>query len=199
MLTINLLQALPKTPLWDRLKRDGRSARRTIRRSRATCVFLRPYDEVVAMWRRCIAYANDPERLFARFRHQVDATYVNRKITPAQRQAQLGESVARRWCWRSASCCHIGILSDYRKPFWRAARHALRRGQIDAVFGMGFMRYHLIQFTREALRGEQNASYYSTKLRTASAAPATDLAAAAATRRSDGDARACSPDAETMG
>ena len=27
--------------------------------------FLRPYDEVVAMWRRCIAYANDPERLFA--------------------------------------------------------------------------------------------------------------------------------------
>ena len=24
ILTINLLQALPKTPLWDRLKRDGR-------------------------------------------------------------------------------------------------------------------------------------------------------------------------------
>ena len=60
---------------------------------------------------------------------------------------------------------HIGILSDYRKPFWRAARHALRRGQIDAVLGMGFIAHHLIQFTREALRGEQNASYYSTKLR----------------------------------
>ena len=28
MLTINLLQALPKTPLWDRLARDGRLARR---------------------------------------------------------------------------------------------------------------------------------------------------------------------------
>ena len=26
---------------------------------------------------------------------------------------------------------HIGIRSNYRKPFWRAARHALRRGQID--------------------------------------------------------------------
>jgi hypothetical protein len=34
---------------------------------------------------------------------------------------------------------HVGILSDYRKPFWRAARHALRRGQIDAVLGMGFI------------------------------------------------------------
>jgi hypothetical protein len=60
---------------------------------------------------------------------------------------------------------HIGILSDYRRPFWRAARHALRRGQIDAVLGIGFIAHHLIQFTREALRGEQNASYYSTKLR----------------------------------
>ena len=28
--------------------------------------------------------------------------------------------------------------------------------------GMGFVGYHLIHFTREALRGEQNASFYST-------------------------------------
>jgi hypothetical protein len=28
------------------------------------------------------------------------------------------------------------------------------------------MGYHLIQFTREALRGDQNASYYSAKNRT---------------------------------
>ena len=69
---------------------------------------------------------------------------------------------------------HIGVLSDYRKPFWRAARHALRRGQIDAVLGMGFIAHHLIQFTREALRGEQNASYYSTKMRQAEPVP--DLA-----------------------
>jgi hopanoid C-2 methylase len=47
--------------------------------------------------------------------------------------------------------------------FWRAALHALRRGRIDAVLAMGFMAYHLIQFTREALRGDQNASFYSTK------------------------------------
>ena len=62
-----------------------------------------------------------------------------------------------------------------RRSEWRAARYALRRGQIDAVLGMGFIGHHLIQFTREALRGEQNASYYSTKKRTAEPAP--DLAA----------------------
>ena len=71
---------------------------------------------------------------------------------------------------------HIGIVSDYRRPFWRAARHALSRGQIDAVLGMGFIAHHLIQFTREALRGEQNASYYSTKMREREVPPAPDLA-----------------------
>jgi hypothetical protein len=75
---------------------------------------------------------------------------------------------------------HIGILSDYRKPFWGAAGHALRRGQIDAVLGMGFIAHHLIEFTREALRGEQNASYYSTKMRKAEPAHASELATHAA-------------------
>jgi radical SAM superfamily enzyme YgiQ (UPF0313 family) len=162
MLTINLLQALPKTPLWDRLHKTERLADDPSLESNVR--FLRPYDEVVASWRRCIAYANDPERLFSRFQHQVDATYVNRMIAPAKGKlnwANLSGALvlAFRVFW------HIGVLSDYRKPFWRAARHAMRRGQIDSVLGMGFIAHHLIQFTREALRGEQNASYYSTKAR----------------------------------
>jgi radical SAM superfamily enzyme YgiQ (UPF0313 family) len=172
MLTINLLQALPKTPLWDRLKVAGRIENDPSLESNVR--FLRPYDEVVAMWRRCIAYANDPERLFTRFHHQVDATYVNRMIPPARGKLNWANlSGALVLAFRVV--LHIGILSDYRRPFWRTARHALRRGQIDAVLGMGFIAHHLIQFTREALRGEQNASYYSTKLRTA--APSPELAA----------------------
>ena len=51
------------------------------------------------------------------------------------------------------------------------------RGQIDAALGMAFIAYHLIQFTREALRGEQNASYYSTKARTAEPMHSPQLAA----------------------
>ena len=173
MLTINLLQALPKTPLWDRLAKADRIADDPTLESNVR--FLRPYDEVVAMWRRCIAYANDPERLFARFHHQVDPTYVNRMIPPARGKLNWANlSGALVLAFRVM--LHIGILSDYRKPFWRAARHAMRRGQIDAVLGMGFIAHHLIQFTREALRGEQNASYYSTKLR-APAEPALSSAA----------------------
>ena len=42
---------------------------------------------------------------------------------------------------------------------------------------MGFIAHHLIQFTREALRGEQNASYYSTKTRMAEPVHSPELAA----------------------
>jgi radical SAM superfamily enzyme YgiQ (UPF0313 family) len=163
MLTINLLQALPKTPLWDRLKRDGRLLDDDSRESNV--VFLRPNDEVVGMWRRSIAYANDPERLFARFQHQVEATYANRKVTPAK-----GKLTWNNLRGGAVMACrvllHLALLSDFRKPFWRMAKHALRHGQIDGMLGAAFMGYHLIQFTREALRGDQNASYYSAKKRT---------------------------------
>ena len=167
MLTINLLQALPKTPLWDRLNKAGRLTDHA--HGESNVVFLRPYDEVVAMWRRSIGYANDPERLFARFYDQVDATYVNRLIPPAR--GKLNWANLRGGAVLAYNVfVHVGLKSDYRKPFWRAARHALRRGQIDAVLGMGFMAHHLIQFTREALRGEQNASFYSTRRRERAAA-----------------------------
>jgi radical SAM superfamily enzyme YgiQ (UPF0313 family) len=158
MLTINLLQALPKTPLWDRLERDGRLVIDESRESNVN--FLRPYDEVVAMWRRSIAYANAPERLFARFQHQVDATFANRLIPPASGKLTWSNlSGAAVMAFRIV--LYLGILADYRRPFWRAILYALRRGKIEAVFGISFVAYHLIEFTREALRGEQNASFYS--------------------------------------
>src|SRR2546429_6514370 len=59
MLTINLLQALPKTPLWDRLKAPERIESDPSLESNVR--FLRPDDEAVWTGRRCIAYANDPE------------------------------------------------------------------------------------------------------------------------------------------
>jgi hypothetical protein len=31
------------------------------------------------------------------------------------------------------------------------------------VFAIGFIAHHLIAFSREAMRGEQNASFYSTR------------------------------------
>src|ERR1700685_1207480 len=146
ILTINLLQALPRTPLWDRLKRDGRLiADDTGLESNIR--FLRPYDEVVSTWRRCIAHAYDPERLLARFTHQIDATFANRMVTPARGKLTIA-NLRAALVLAFNIVLRIGLLSDYRRPFWRAARHAFRRGQIDAVLGIGFVVYHLIEFSR---------------------------------------------------
>jgi radical SAM superfamily enzyme YgiQ (UPF0313 family) len=163
ILTINLLQALPRTPLWDRLKLvdrlivDDAGLESNVR-------FLRPHDDVVAMWRRCVMYAYDPERLFARFAYQVDATFAHRLNAPARGKLtirNLREAVVLAFnlvLW-------VGLLSNYRRSFWRAAYHALKRGQIDAALGMGLVAYHLIEFSREAFRGDQNASFYSARSR----------------------------------
>ena len=162
------MQALPKTPLWDRLKRDGRivaddgDLESNVR-------FLRPYDEVVAMWRRCIAHAYAPERLFERFAQQVEGTYANRLIGPVRgkltwNNLSVALVLACNIAWR------IGVFSDYRRWFWKAVLPALRRGQIDAALSMGVVGHHMITFSREALRGEQNASFYSAQPRRAAAA-----------------------------
>ncbi len=160
VLTINLLQALPKTPLWDRLTRENRLVNDPSLESNVR--FLRPHDEVVASWRRAIAHAYAPENIFARFRYQMDHTYGNRITTPAKgklTRANLRRAAIMGWniIWQ------IGVKSDYRRPFWQSTWHALKKGQIEAIFNMGFVCHHLIRFTREALRGEHNASFYAAK------------------------------------
>jgi len=162
MLTMNLLQALPKTPLWDRLTRDGRLLNDGALESNVR--FLRPYEDVVASWRRCIDYTYSPERLYSRFAHQIEATYPNRKVVPAR--GRLTRANLKRGATLLLNLLlRVGVFADYRRPFWRMAWKAIRRGQIEALFGVGFVAYHLIEFSREALRGDQNAAFYSARAR----------------------------------
>jgi radical SAM superfamily enzyme YgiQ (UPF0313 family) len=164
MLTINLLQALPKTPLWDRLQRDGRLLTDSSRESNVA--FLRPYADVVAMWRRSIAYAYDPQRLLERFTHQLDATYANRPALPAAGRATAA-NLRRGATLFLNLLLRVGVVADYRKWFWRMVREALKRDQFESIMSIGFVAYHLIEFSREALRGDQNASFYSARARDA--------------------------------
>ena len=164
ILTINLLQALPKTPLWDRLKRDNRVVPDDTGLE-SNVVFLRPYDEVVAMWRRCIDYAYAPERLFKRFAHQVAATYAHRIVDAPVRGKLTWSNISLALVLAFNIVRHIGLRADYRRSFWKAVLPALRRGQIDAALSMGIVGRHMITFAREAVRGEQNASFYSAQTR----------------------------------
>ena len=159
MLTINLLQALPKTRLWRRLAADGRIAEDEGLESNV--VFLRPYEEVVEGWRQCITTAYAPATLFARFRHQIEATYPHR--VAAERRASAAEivhglSVLARVVW---TC---GVKASYRRQFWALAWPRLKVLDIETVISVGIVAHHLIRFAREAGEGRQNASFYSAKV-----------------------------------
>jgi radical SAM superfamily enzyme YgiQ (UPF0313 family) len=170
MLTINLLQALPRTPLWRRLEAEGRLIQDETRESNVA--FRLPYDQVLASWRKCIAAAYDPEAIYRRFAHNLEHTYPNRITPPAAGRATVA-NLAKGARILTKLLIKVGMLSDYRATFWRHALPLLRRGRIEDLIHVGLVAHHLIAFTREALAGGQNASFYSAKDRTRDVAAAT--------------------------
>ncbi len=163
MLTVNLLQALPKTPLWDRLAADGRILDDPARESNVR--FLLPYDDVVAMWRHAIAELYAPEALYARFAYNVERTYPNRIRPPASPARASWENVRKGMRILANLLLHAGVAADYRATFWRHAWPLLRAGRIEDVIHVGLVAHHLIAFARDAVSGGQNASFYSAKIR----------------------------------
>jgi radical SAM superfamily enzyme YgiQ (UPF0313 family) len=166
LLTINLLQALPKTPLWDRLERENRLIDDETRDSNVD--FRLPYDHVISSWRKCMEIAYQPEKLYARYQHQVDFTYANRLPLPATAQQRTWANIKRGLIMLRNIFWKVGVLGDYRKVFWKFALSRLRHGDIEGLISVAMIGHHLIMFARAASVGQQNASNYSMRLREAS-------------------------------
>jgi len=170
IVTINLLQALPRTPLWDRLQGERRLVEDDGRESNVD--FRLPYERVIATWRDCMARAYQPKAVFARYQHQVTETYANRLRPPnspqraSWRNIRRGLRLLRRILWEA------GMRSDYRREFWNFAWPRLIRGEIEYVIRVGLMAHHLILSGRDAGAGRQPASHYSTKPAVTSIVPA---------------------------
>jgi radical SAM superfamily enzyme YgiQ (UPF0313 family) len=162
IVTINLLQALPRTPLYDRLKREDRIVEEEDGRE-SNVAFRRPYDQVIKGWRDSMAKAYAPKAVFARFVHQVAATYPNRLKPPASPQRASWKNIRRGLTMLSKIFWRVGVLSDYRGEFWRFAGPLLARGDIEPVIRVGLMAHHMILSAREAASGKQHASHYSAR------------------------------------
>lgn len=162
LLTINILHALPKTPLWRRLEAAQRLVKAPGRESNVD--FLLPYDTVVEMWRYCVARAYEPEAIFDRFDYQIAHTFPNRVRVPnsparvSWANIRRGLGILGRVLW------HAGARSDYRARFWRTALPALRRGNIEDVIHVGLVAHHMILYARECLRGEAEKCFYGEAL-----------------------------------
>lgn len=160
MLTINLLYALPRTPLWRRLEKEGRLLSDGSGGDESNVRFLLPRETVRANWLRCVTRANEPEALYRRFAHQIAATYPNRFDPGPLRKVGKGDvthglAILARILWR------VGVLSDYRRTFWGLAWPALKSGDIEAVIHVGLVGHHLIRFARDCQAGVGEYSFYS--------------------------------------
>lgn len=167
LLTINLLQALPKTPLWQRLAAAGRL--RFDGAAESNVVFARPYAEVLDGWHAAIAHANAPEAIYRRFLWNLHHTYANR-IAPPLSRARLNRRNLRRFATILGKILwHVGIRGDYRAVFWRFAAAAVRRGKIAELIAVALVAHHMIRFARECGEGRQNAAFYADRPKQAEA------------------------------
>ena len=159
VLTINILYALPKTPLWRRLQSEGRLRSEEGRVSNV--VFALPDEAVLAMWRRCITAAYTPDAVYARFAHNVAHTFRRRKPYPTNpgraswANVRTGVGILARLIWR------VGVAGDYRRTFWRLAWPSLKAGDIEPLIHTAIISHHLIAFTRDCLRGVGESSFYA--------------------------------------
>jgi radical SAM superfamily enzyme YgiQ (UPF0313 family) len=166
LLTINLLQALPKTPLWDRLERENRLVHDDDRDSNVD--FLLPYDDVVKSWRQCMAEAYEPEKLLQRFEYQIRETYSHRMKLPATPQRASWANIKRGMIMIRNILWQIGVQGDYKWAFWKFAGRRLIRGEIEYFISVMLVAHHLIVYARAASSGVATASNYSLRLQQAS-------------------------------
>lgn len=174
LLTINLVYALPQTPLYERLERDGRIRPASDTPAPSNVTFLLPEEAVVRGWFETVAYAYDPVNLLDRFRHQSTHCYPNRR-TDIQRRvsadlAWYGARAIARVLW------YCGVRASWRRDFWKLARELIAKGQIEDLVEVGVLSYHLIAFARQIQQGDWEAAFYADPSRTVASKGATKAA-----------------------
>ena len=125
LLTINLLQALPKTPLWDRLE-TRRPPDRRRQAAIPTSISCCPTTRWSAPGAAAMEVAYQPEKLFARYQYQCDYTYANRLKVPVSPETKSWANIRRGLIMLRNIFWKVGVLGDYRKVFWKFALGRLR-------------------------------------------------------------------------
>jgi hopanoid C-2 methylase len=161
IVTVNLLYALPGTPLHDRLARAGRLVPDGDRDSNVA--FLRGYDIVYADWQRVVGTIYEPNALYERFAHHAAATYPHRLRPRYPRRHVTGPALRRALAILARMIWRIGIRGDYRRHFWRMAWRTVSRGRVETLFQVTMIAHHLITYARECTRGLKQASHYSAR------------------------------------
>ena len=162
IMTVNILYALPNTPLHARLGKAGRLLAEVHCADRDSNIdFLIPYHEVVNNWVNIIREIYTPQRLYRRYAYNAKNTYPNRLRPPNSIRQATRENISRAIIIFARIIRYVGIESHYRKEFWQMASIQLLKGKIETMFQVSMVAHHLITYAQECIEGKLQASNYS--------------------------------------
>ena len=162
----NLLAALPKTPLWDRMQASGRlidedgdtlQSQRMLSGLHTNIRFKLPNEVVRGMLIKAALEVYSPENLYQRQTHNARHVYIKQRggrppsATLEQKmklaRVAFGTLVSVLW--------EIGVKADYRAVFWRFAWEVARLrmfgglpSALDVIMRVGPGSHHLIHWAR---------------------------------------------------
>ncbi len=160
LIAVNLLFALPKTPLWDRLtmeKRllpDEKAYHTNIR-------FKMPNEIVLAMWRNCTRAAYEPGAVYRRYQHNMETTYRARLQLRTGRFGRGPNQLPKLGYILTKILWTIGLRSSYRKEFWQQIKRTLCEGDLEHAIKISVMGHHFIEYGKECENTSVRASYYT--------------------------------------
>jgi radical SAM superfamily enzyme YgiQ (UPF0313 family) len=160
IMTVNILYALPKTALYQRLEKQKRVLPDAGNRD-SNIVFLEPYENVLRNWQQVIGYIYSPERLYARYDYNAENTFPNRVQPKHPLKQATWNNIKRavrifyRLIWL------VGIAGHYRRLFWAMMWKELKQGNVENIFSIAIVAHHLITYARECTEGKMQSSNYS--------------------------------------
>jgi radical SAM superfamily enzyme YgiQ (UPF0313 family) len=160
LVVLNVLYALPRTPLWRRLEAEGRLIPNA-EAEESNVVFTLPQDTIVSMFRQSVDALYNVDALYSRYRWQAEHTWPNRKKLPLSRYplssptVRMGLRAMGRVAW------DIGVRGNYRRKFWDVATEMTRGGNFEHLVYMGAMGHHFIRYREDILAGRIRASTFS--------------------------------------
>ncbi len=142
---VGLLTALPNTQLWRRLKAEGRILKASLAKSGSDTLadlnFIPKMDrqELVAGYRRILETIYNPGEYFDRA-----LAFLSQLGAAARQPLAISDVMAvARSLWRQ------GMLSNYRKEYWKFIAQAVRRHRqhLDRALALAIMGHHFFELT----------------------------------------------------
>jgi len=145
-----LLQAPPTTPLYDRMKREGRLVQESSEPSNFSPPNFRtvlPLPELLAGTKRMLLTLYDPRRFYERVFDSLERW----QLQPEQKTPALSLLYLLRVMFKSV--WRQGVLSGYRRAYWRFLRRLMIRWGLDPQkrrlgFELALSGHHFIRYAR---------------------------------------------------